>query len=63
MTLQDDIVEDHLIKDLRRRLQVINSPEYQASTCYQLGDRVLIDTILWLALATATVAVTLMFWL
>ena len=63
MKLEENAIEDELMVDLRRRLRVINSPEYRAGACYRLGDRVLFDAILWLALGVATVVMTLMVWL
>lgn len=53
---------DEITAELRRRLAIIDSPEYRASACYQVGDRTLLEVILWLVVAIIIAVVTLIVW-
>ena len=53
---------DEITAELRRRLAIIDSPEYQASACYQVGNRSLLEAIVWLVAAVIIAVVTLIVW-
>jgi hypothetical protein len=55
-------IEREVIAELRRRLSVIETPEYKASTCYRASSRIAVDAIAWCVAAAAVAGGTLYFW-
>lgn len=42
---------DDITAELEHRLAVVESEEYRASTCYRMGNRILLETAIWLIVA------------
>jgi len=56
-------VHQEVLDELRRRLILLDSREYQQSACYQMGNRILVDTIVWSVIAATIAGTTLFAWL
>jgi hypothetical protein len=54
---------EEVLDELRRRLTLLDSFEYQQSACYKAGSRILADSIVWSLVAAAITATTVFVWL